>query len=151
MYFCNTEKKQINQVIMKAKVSKKDFSLFTKKEWYFMNYDGRRKEFRGISRYQFEIMKGKHFAHIYSKSGWDKFFHACETRRALIEFFSKVPYIYSCDVLDDYSMYQRPCINGVGYVAICPGEPCNNVYVDDEILVTYLEKKYKKFLKKAFQ
>ena len=129
---------------MKAKVSKKDFSLFTKKEWFFMKYDWRKKCFRDISIEDFEKAKGKHFSHIYSKSGWDKFFHACETRRDLIKFFSKVPYIYSGDGLDDYNKYQRPCSNGVGYVAICPGEPCNNVYVDDKILVTYLRKKYEK-------
>lgn len=45
-----------------------DYSIFQKKGWYDMPYDGRRKEFRGISRKEFEEAKEKAFYRRFVRS-----------------------------------------------------------------------------------
>ena len=57
-------------------------------------------------------------------------------------FFSEIPFEYQGDGLDDFEKYQQPSSNGVGYVAICPGERGNNYYVDDPVTVAILRRRY---------
>lgn len=108
--------------------------------WWHLNYDGRKRLFKGISKADFEKAKIKHFERSSNKFVPDIY----AARREDINFFSSIPYTYSGDGMDDYSMYQRPSSNGIGYVAICKGERGNNYYTEDKILVAYLTKKYNK-------
>lgn len=115
--------------------------MFENSDWFNLRFDGRKKIFKGILKDQFEVMRTKHYNRMIT--GYiprDKY----KSRRELIERFKNIPYIYDGDGYDDYSKYQRPASNGVGYVAICPGERANNIYVDDPITVSYLKKKFKK-------
>ena len=57
-------------------------------------------------------------------------------------YFAEIPYVYKGDGSDDFKKYQRPCSNGIGYVAICPGESCNNFYTDNIYAVKALKRKY---------
>ena len=59
-----------------------------------------------------------------------------------LNYFSEIPFEYQGDGLDDFEKYQRPSSNGVGYVAICPGERGNNYYVDDPVTVKILCRRY---------
>ena len=59
-----------------------------------------------------------------------------------LNYFSEIPFEYQGDGLDDFEKYQRPSSNGVGYVAICPGERGNNYYVDDPVTVKILRRRY---------
>ena len=127
----------------------KDFNLFKNENWCFMNFDGRKKMFRGITKEEFWKMKDIHFSRFQKKYWGTKrnFISQCEKRREDISYFSRIPYEYMGDGLDDFNHYQRPCSNGVGYVSICPGEPRNNYYVDDPLTVRYLRSKYDKHVK----
>lgn len=118
-----------------------NFSIFKKQNWFFKKYDGRRKEFKNIDRTSFDEAKERHFSRVGKSYSRD----AYRSRREFIEFFANLPYEYQGDGMDDYNMYQRPSSNGVGYVAICPGERGNNFYVDDPLLVDFLKKKYNKW------
>ena len=109
--------------------------------WYDRRYDGRRKEFKDITREEFKKAVQRHYAHAYNKL---KVTDIYAERRRIIAYFANIPYQYEGDGLDDYNMYQRPASNGRGYVAICPGESGNNYYVDDPLLVNYLTAKYNK-------
>lgn len=62
--------------------------------------------------------------------------------REIVKYFSEIPYEYQGDGLDDFNKYQRPCSNGIGWVAICPGERGNNYYTDDPFAVKILRRKY---------
>ena len=46
------------------------------------------------------------------------------------------------DGFDDFNKYQRPARDGVGYIATCPGESLNDVYIDDVFVVKALKRKY---------
>lgn len=118
-------------------------TIFLQKEWYFKKFDGRRKIFRGISRTEFEEAKEKHIHRAVIACGPDSLDKSHARMRAL-SFFLNIPYEYKGDGLDDYNKYQRPASNGVGWVAICPGERCNNYYIDDPRLVAILKKRYEK-------
>lgn len=118
-------------------------SVFTLPQWWMKPYDGRRKEFRGTTRHAFKEARNKHFNRIFLHS-ITRSIHA--QRVEYLTFFAKIPFTYKGDGLDDYNMYQRPSKGGVGYVAICPGEPRNNVYVDDPILVSILKNKYNRII-----
>ena len=76
-------------------------------------------------------------------------FSEWSTRREILSYFSTIPYRIAENEPNDYDKYQRPSRNGIGYVAICPGERGNNFYTDDTITVAYLKKKYEKFLKNS--
>lgn len=120
-------------------------AIFNIERWYDKRYDGRKKIFRGITKEEFNIAVNTHnernlFYNRWPQTEWAK-------RREIIQYFSKIPYIYEGDGLDDYNHYQRPCSNGIGYVSICPGERGNNYYVDDPLVVSYLKKKYDKYMK----
>lgn len=120
-------------------------AIFNIEYWYNKRYDGRKKIFRGISKEEFKTAVNKHnertlFSNRWPQTEWEK-------RREIIQYFSKIPYIYQGDGLDDFNHYQRPCSNGIGYVSICPGERGNNYYVDDPLVVSYLKKKYDKYMK----
>lgn len=124
----------------------KSYDLFKVERWFDLRFDGRKKLFKGISRQEFNALVKKHYKREGAK--WlhkaSDFLAQCQERRKAINFFANIPYTYEGDGLDDYSMYQRPSSNGVGYVAICPGERGNNYYVDDPLLVNYLTAKYNK-------
>lgn len=115
-------------------------AIFAIEHWFDKKFDGRKKIFRGISRDAFNKAVQKHWERAFNKKECDEY----RLRRKDIKYFAGIPYEYQGDGLDDFNMYQRPASNGVGYVAICPGESGNNYYVDDPLTVAYLTKKYKK-------
>lgn len=59
-----------------------------------------------------------------------------------LKYFSEIPFEYQGDGFDDFEKYQRPSSNGLGYVAICPGERGNNYYVDDPVTVAILTRHF---------
>ena len=125
------------------------FSIFNLEHWYDLRFDGRKKAFRGLTRETFNEAKKTHFERIFAKIRYNRggsrdIIRECARRREDIAFFATVPYKYEGDGFDDFNMFQRPASNGVGYVAICPGESGNNYYTDDPILVRYLKAKYLK-------
>ena len=122
-------------------------SVFKRSNWFCTKFDGRKKEFRGISREDFEKACKKHFDRIWENVVWNK--TKTQQFKEKMEYFSRVPYEYQGDGLDDFNEYQRPASNGIGYVAICPGERCNNVYVDEPHLVSALMRKYNEYLEKS--
>lgn len=126
----------------------KSYDLFKVENWFDLRFDGRKKLFSGISRQEFNELVKKHYKREGAKwlSKGRDFLAQCQERRKAIKFFATIPYTYEGDGLDDYNMHQRPSSNGVGYVAICPGESGNNYYVDDPLLVNYLTAKYNKRL-----
>lgn len=115
-------------------------TIYNNPTWFVKSFDGRRKEFRGISREQFETAKRKHMERTEEKHR-EYPTRVQEVSRTL-RYFNTIPYEYEGDGLDDYNSFQRPASNGEGYVAICPGESGNNVYVDDPIAVKILTRKY---------
>jgi hypothetical protein len=56
--------------------------------------------------------------------------------------FAEIPYVYKGDGYEDFNRYQRPCSNGIGYVAICPGNSSYNFYTDNVYAVKALKRKY---------
>lgn len=120
-------------------------SIFCDPQWFLKKYDGRKKEFKGMTRNTFHAACRKHFLRDCA-ANWparDPF----RERREIIAYFATIPYEYEGNGLDDYNLYQRPAGNGVGYVAICPGESGNNFYTEDPIVVAYLKQKYEKHRK----
>ena len=108
--------------------------------WMRIRYDGRRKAYYlNMSKEEFAAAQEKNEARRRSK-------YTTPTRieRILsdLNFFSNIPYEYKGDGLDDFNKYQRPASNGIGWVAICPGERGNNYYVDDPVTVAILKKRY---------
>ena len=108
--------------------------------WMRLKYDGRRKAYYlNMSKEEFAAAQEKNEARRRSK-------YTMPTRieRILsdLEFFANIPYEYEGDGLDDFNKYQRPASNGIGWVAICPGERGNNYYVDDPVTVAILKKRY---------
>lgn len=125
-----------------------NYSIFKESNWAYRRFDGRRKEFKNISKGTFEQCVNTHIKRLNlrftPKLNNGKKTH--KERMELIKFFSRIPYKYEGDGLDDFNCYQRPSSNGIGYVSICPGEHGNNVYVDDILLVSYLKKKYERYM-----
>ena len=117
-----------------------DFRIYKQKDWFWRKYDGRRKEFKNIDRSAFNAAKERHISRM--PNGYVR--NEYKTRREYIAYFATIPYEYQGDGMDDFNLYQRPASNGIGYVAICPGESGNNFYTDDPILVSYLTKKFNK-------
>ena len=112
--------------------------------WMRLRYDGRRKAYYlNMSKEEFAAAQEKNEARRRSK-------YTMPTRieRILsdLNFFSNIPYEYKGDGLDDFNKYQRPASNGIGWVAICPGERGNNYYVDDPVTVAILKKRYNKHI-----
>ena len=108
--------------------------------WMRIRYDGRRKAYYlNMSKEEFAAAQEKNEARRRNK-------YTTPTRieRILsdLAYFSEIPYEYRGDGLDDFNKYQRPASNGIGWVAICPGEPGNNYYVDDPVTVAILKKRY---------
>lgn len=118
----------------------RNYSLFEDEYWVFRRFDGRRREFRGWSKAEFYAAQIRHYERHWGNMPGPQFIY--EYRRREIAFFATVPYEFQGDGTDDFNKYQRPANNGVGYVAICHGESTH--YVDDQILVAYLTKKYNK-------
>ena len=69
----------------------------------------------------------------------------------ILEYFKNIPYEYLGDGFDDFNKYQRPSSNGIGYVAICPGEKGNNYYTENPTAVKILKRKYEEWEKKHTQ
>lgn len=115
-------------------------SIYKNPNWHFLHYDGRKKAFRGITREEFEAAQRKHYERCGRSTPTLQYIY--EYRRRMIAYFAEIPYEFQGDGTDDFNKYQRPANNGVGYVAICHGESTH--YVDDQILVAYLTKKYNK-------
>ena len=112
--------------------------------WMRLRYDGRRKAYYlNMSKEEFAAAQEKNEARRRSK-------YTMPTRieRILsdLNFFTNIPYEYKGDGLDDFNKYQRPASNGIGWVAICPGERGNNYYVDDPVTVAILKKRYNKHI-----
>ena len=108
--------------------------------WMRLRYDGRRKAYYlNMSKEEFAAAQEKNEARRRNK-------YTTPTRieRILsdLAYFSEIPYEYRGDGLDDFNKYQRPASNGIGWVAICPGERGNNYYVDDPVTVAILKKRY---------
>lgn len=119
--------------------------IFQNPNWPNIKFDGRRKMFKGISKDSFQKAQNKHWCRktLIHKPAMTK----VQKFKSDVAYFKTIPYVYQGDGLDDYNKYQRPCSNGVGYVAICPGEPANNYYVDDVQTVKYLKRKYEEWLR----
>lgn len=130
-----------------------NYELFKISYWECLNYDGRKKLFRGISKEKFRKMKEKRLERFRNRlfCRQNDFIEKCIKRREDISYFTNIPYEYAGDWLDDFNHYQRCCKDGVGYVSICPGEPRNNYYVDDPLTVRYLKSKYFSYLQKNSQ
>lgn len=99
--------------------------------------------FKGITKEQFAEMCQKHYDRLYiqwslSNPKPTKTQQFKETMRI----FSQIPYEYQGDGMDDHSKFQRPSSNGIGYVAICPGERGNNIYVEEPHAVAALIRKF---------
>lgn len=107
-------------------------AIFKRENWFFASYDGRKKIFRGITKEEFETAKDKHYerywAQVRANVAIDK---AQNVKRymKLKKYFESIPYQYQGDGMDDFNKFQRPASSG-GYVAICPGEKGNNVYIE---------------------
>ena len=112
--------------------------------WMRLRYDGRRKAYYlNMSKEEFAAAQEKNEARRRSK-----YTKPTRIERILsdLNFFSNKPYEYQGDGLDDFNKYQRPASNGIGWVAICPGERGNNYYVDDPVTVAILKKRYNKHI-----
>lgn len=119
--------------------------VYNQENWFFKEHDGRKRMFRGITKAEFNAARDKHLLRMW-KHGSNESEHS--KRVDMLDYFSQIPYEYEGDGWDDYNKYQRPSRDGKGYVAICPGESCNNVYVDDKILVALLTKRYEEYRKR---
>lgn len=126
----------------------KSFELFTVKKWWWLRYDGRKLIFKGISREKFAQMKEKSIKRKIRNVNTRDIQTINERRREIIAYFAQIPYEYNGEGWEDFQKVQRPTSNGIGYVAICPGERGNNYYTDDKVLVTYLKAKYNKHFNK---
>lgn len=108
------------------------------------DYDKKNPIFKGIDKKEYNeaVYKAKI---RYNSTGLRK----TRTQRfqETLKRFESIPYIFEGDYMDDFSRYQRPSNNGIGYVAICPGERGNNIYVEDPYTVKALTRRYESFLK----
>lgn len=102
--------------------------------------------FRGITREQWNEARDKRISRMASRLGSDRQSNRLDSYKQMRDFFATVPYEYQGDGLDDYNKFQRPSSDGKGYVAVCPGEPDNNVYVDEPHLVRMLTRKYNEYM-----
>lgn len=116
--------------------------------WPSCRYDGRRKKyFLNKSREEFERDKEKHFQRQQIRWVIDNLEKSRFRKvKSDLAYFSEIPYEYQGDGLDDFNKYQRPASNGIGWVAICPGERGNNYYVDEPVTVAILKKRYNKHI-----
>ena len=124
-------------------------NIYTEKPWWpSCHYDGRRKKyFLNKSREEFERDKEKHFQRQQIRWVIDNLEKSRFRKiKRDLAYFSEIPYEYRGDGLDDFNKYQRPASNGIGWVAICPGERGNNYYVDEPVTVAILKKRYNKHL-----
>ena len=124
-------------------------NIYTGKTWWpSCHYDGRRKKyFLNKSREEFERDKEKHFQRQQMRWITDNLEKSRFRKvKSDLAYFSEIPYEYQGDGLDDFNKYQRPASNGIGWVAICPGERGNNYYVDDPVTVAILKKRYNKHI-----
>ena len=124
-------------------------NIYTEKPWWpSCHYDGRRKKyFLNKSREEFERDKEKHFQRQQIRWVIDNLEKSRFRKiKRDLAYYSEIPYEYRGDGLDDFNKYQRPASNGIGWVAICPGERGNNYYVDEPVTVAILKKRYNKHI-----
>lgn len=114
-------------------------TIFQQTTWWIVRYDGRRSLFRGVSREQFAEAKKKHYSRV---NITPTLINKVEQFKYIKRLFARIPYELPAGSPNDYSKYQRPSSNGIGYVAICPSEKGNNIYVDEPCIVKYLTRKY---------
>ena len=90
------------------------------KRWHDLTYDKNRKAFMTITKRQFEEAKKKHNSRCKTAR---KIFNPIERFKRLVAHFETTR-------------------DGVGYIATCPGESLNDVYIDDVFVVKALKRKY---------
>ena len=106
---------------------KKNFALFLEKNWYDKKYDGRRKEFRGIGRNEFETAKEKAFFRRYIRAPYQAksllrrcYESVCDCARPENGNYQKIvmygsTWIYLCSPIyghKDYNKYRLMPIDG---------------------------------------
>lgn len=124
--------------------------LFAKKEKYnylfLPKYDGRKKEFKNISREEWATILAKcREREILKNAIRYQNVNKLARVKEILKYFEEIPYIYIGEGLDDFNKYQRPASDGHGWVAICPGEPANNYYTEDPTAAAILKKRYENF------
>ena len=144
---CNRQREAAREQILKSnnKTTNTMKNIYTEKPWWpSCHYDGRRKKyFLNKSMEEFESDKQKHFQRQQMRWITDNLEKSRFRKvKSDLAYFSEIPYEYQGDGLDDFNKYQRPASNGIGWVAICPGERGNNYYVDDPVTVAILKKRY---------
>jgi hypothetical protein len=114
-------------------------NVFKIKNWFQLTYDKSRRAFKAIRKKQFEEAQEKHYSRIHyeftKRNPIEEFKHT-------MDYFAEIPYVYEGNGYDHFNRYQRPCSNGIGYVAICPGKSGNNFYTDNMYAVKALKRKY---------
>ena len=121
-------------------------TLFTTPNWFSKKYDGRKSMFKGITREQFAQMCQKHYDRLHTQwSLSNPKLTKTQKFQQTMKLFAQIPYEYQGDGMDDYSKIQRPSSNGIGYVAICPGESGNNIYIEEPHAVAALRRKYNEY------
>lgn len=124
-------------------------TLFSTPNWFSKKYDGRKSMFKGITREQFAEMCQKHYDRLHIQWSLENP-KPTKTQKfkQTMKLFAQIPYEYQGDGMDDYSKIQRPSSNGIGYVAICPGERGNNIYIEEPHAVAALMRKYNEYFSK---
>lgn len=130
-------------------------SLTSMKSIFMKKWDGRKKAFKtlksaGISKSDYHEMIEKRYNRYLQKMGaYDTINNRLSAYLKTIKYFSNIPYKFEGDEMDDFSKYQRPSSNG--YVAICPGEAINNVFIDEPFAVKHLTRLYNENLMKGYR
>lgn len=110
--------------------------------WYFLPPSKRKCLLRhGVNSAQVSRMHEVHESRWQNRLNAQYKSHSKKVHE-ILEYFSSIPYEYQGDGWDDFNKYQRPASNGIGWVAICPGERGNNYYTDDPVAVAILRRKY---------
>lgn len=143
----------INHLKPRGMTTSNDFiaviqELTSMKSIFMLKWDGRKKIFKtlkkaGVNKSSYnEIIKKRYKRYIRKMRAYDSINNRVAEYKRTVEYFSNIPYKYDGDGIDDFSKYQRP--SEKGYVAICPGEAINNVFIDEPFAVKHLTRLYKK-------
>lgn len=103
------------------------YSIFQQKEWYFRKYDGRRKEFRGVSKEDFKKAQEKAIYRRFYRSRYEPksllrrcYESVCEWAKPELSNYQKVvmygyTYLYLCSPVyghKDYNKHRLMPISG---------------------------------------